>query len=35
VEGEGVPADKLRSLQQETDELSVIFVTCVKKAKGD
>jgi four helix bundle protein len=36
VDGEVVPTDKLRSLQQETDELISIFVTCVKKAKdGD
>jgi four helix bundle protein len=35
VEGEVMPADKLRSLQQETDELTAICVTCVKKAKGD
>ena len=35
VEGEVVPADKLRSLQQETNELTAIFVTCVKKAKGE
>jgi four helix bundle protein len=34
VEGEVVPADKLRSLQQETNDLTAIFVTCVKKAKG-
>jgi four helix bundle protein len=34
VEGEVMPADRLRSLQQETDELTAIFVTCVKKAKG-
>jgi four helix bundle protein len=34
-EGEVVPADKLRSLQPETDELTAIFVACVKKAKGD
>jgi four helix bundle protein len=35
VEGEVVPADKLRPLQQEADELTAIFVTCVKKAKGN
>ena len=35
VEGEVVPADKLKSLQQETDELTAIVVTCVKRAKGD
>jgi four helix bundle protein len=35
LEGEVVPTDKLRPLQQETDELTAIFVTCVKKAKGD
>jgi four helix bundle protein len=35
VEGEVLPADKLRSLQQETNELTAIFVTCVKKAKSE
>ena len=35
VEGEVVPADKVRSLQHETDELTAILVTCVKKAKND
>jgi four helix bundle protein len=35
VEGEVVSADRLRSLQQETNELTAIFVACVKKAKGD
>jgi four helix bundle protein len=35
AEGEVVPGDKLCALQQETDELTAIFVTCVKKAKGD
>jgi four helix bundle protein len=35
VEGEVVPVDKLRSLQQETNELTAILVTCVKKAKGE
>jgi four helix bundle protein len=34
VEGEVMPEDKLRSLQQEAEELTAIFVTCVKKAKG-
>jgi four helix bundle protein len=28
-----VPVDKLRLLQQETNELTAIFVTCVKNAK--
>jgi four helix bundle protein len=32
---EVVSADKLTSLQQETDELTAIIVTCVKRAKGD
>jgi hypothetical protein len=35
VEGEVTPADKLRALKQETDELTAIIVTCVKMAKGD
>ena len=35
MEGEVVLADKLRSLQQETNELTAIFVTCVKKAKSE
>ena len=35
VEDEVLPADKLRSLQQETNELTAIFVTCVKKAKSE
>ena len=35
VESEVMPADKLRSLQQEADELTAILVTCVKNAKGD
>jgi hypothetical protein len=35
VEGELLPADQLRSLQQETAELTAILVPCVKKAKGD
>ena len=35
VEGEVVPANRLHSLQQETNELTAIFVTCVKKAKGE
>src|SRR3954453_506411 len=34
VEGEVVPEDKLRSLQQEAEELTAIIVTCVKKVKG-
>jgi four helix bundle protein len=34
VEGEVMPEDKLRSLQQEAEELTSIFVTCVKRAKG-
>ena len=35
AETEVVPADRLCSLQQETDELTAILVTCVKKAKRD
>src|ERR1700754_3551734 len=35
VEGGVVPVDQLRPLQQETDELTAIFVTCAKKAKRD
>jgi four helix bundle protein len=35
VDGEVVPADKMHSLQKEADDLTAIFVTCVKKAKGD
>jgi four helix bundle protein len=35
VEGEVAPLDNLRPLQQEADELTAIFVTCVKKAKGE
>ena len=35
VESEVMPADKLRFLQQEADELTAILVTCVKNAKGD
>jgi len=35
AESEVVPPDKLRSLQQEADELIAIIVTCVKRAKGD
>jgi four helix bundle protein len=34
IEGDIVPEDKLRSLQQEVEELTAILVTCVKKAKG-
>ena len=33
AEGGVVPVDKLRLLQQETYELTAIFVTCVKNAK--
>lgn len=34
VEAGIVPAEKLASLRQETDELTAIFVTILKKAKG-
>jgi four helix bundle protein len=35
VEGEVVPQEKLASLLEEADQLTAIFVTCVKRAKGD
>lgn len=34
VEGGIVSAEKLASLRQETDELTAIFVTILRKAKG-
>ena len=34
IEGGVVSAEMLCSLQQETEELTAILVTCVKKAKG-
>jgi four helix bundle protein len=35
VEGGVVPENKLKDLQNETNELTAIFVTCIKRAKGD
>src|SRR5215471_17668274 len=34
IEGEVMPEEKFRSLQQEAEELTAIFVSCVKKAKA-
>lgn len=35
VDGEIVPAVKLSALRQECDELTAIFVTILKRAKGE
>jgi four helix bundle protein len=35
VEGGVVPQEKLASFLEEADQLTAIFVTCVKRAKGD
>jgi four helix bundle protein len=35
AEGGVVPQEKLAGLLDETDQLTAIFVTCVKRAKGD
>lgn len=35
VEGKVVPSAKLESLRQESDELTAIFVTILKRARGE